>query len=85
MRNILNYRYGTLFTGKEIKDWCQDQVENSRDHKKEAKYIISHYGLIDNVLYRSIPVWNFVTGTRENNYYITGFERMSKDEKRESN
>ena len=78
MRNILSYQYGTIFTGKEITDWCQDQLDNNRGNKKEAKRILAHYGFIDNVLYRSIPVKDYHTGHSENYYNTIGFERLSK-------
>lgn len=36
MKNILSYKSGTLFYGKEIKEWIRYQIENETSHYKEA-------------------------------------------------
>ena len=51
MRNIFSYKEGSLFSGKEIKDFCKDQIENRKSHAKEAKRIYFHYNLKDFTIY----------------------------------
>lgn len=40
MRNILSYQ-DKVFTGKEIKVWAQDQVNNNKSHKNMAEILLS--------------------------------------------
>lgn len=40
MRNILSIALGTQVTGKEINDWCWDQILNHRSHEDEAQRLI---------------------------------------------
>lgn len=51
MRNILSYKIGSAFSGKEIKDWCRYQIENKGSHFKEAKRLFQHYALDDTNFY----------------------------------
>lgn len=46
MRNILSYQFGTAFTGKEILDWANHQVENQTSHLKVGKTILRKFGNI---------------------------------------
>ena len=36
MKNILSYKLGTSFSGKEIKDWIRYNIENNTSHFKIA-------------------------------------------------
>lgn len=47
MKNILSYKQGTKFTGKEIIAWAKFQVENETSHKKQGIYILNHFSNID--------------------------------------
>ncbi len=43
MRNILSYQNGAVFTGKEIIDWANYQVDNKTSKKKYGTRILKHY------------------------------------------
>ena len=43
MKNILSYKKGTSFLGKEIKEWAKYNIENQTSHMKQAKYILEKY------------------------------------------
>jgi len=45
MKNIFSYKIGSVFTGKEIMDYCKSQLETCGSHLKEAKRIYLHYNL----------------------------------------
>ena len=62
MRNIFSYKEGSLFSGKEIKDFCKDQIENKKSHAKEAKRIYLHYNLKDFTIYALVRL-SFGPGT----------------------
>ena len=62
MRNIFSYKEGSLFSGKEIKDFCKDQIENKKSHVKEAKRIYLHYSLKDFTVYELVRL-SFGPGT----------------------
>lgn len=51
MRNILSYQNGQ-FTGEEITKWAQYQVENKTSHQKAGRYILNHYNLFPQKMYR---------------------------------
>lgn len=44
MKNILSFKPGTKFLGKEILDWARYQVENKTSHWKQGVKILSMYG-----------------------------------------
>ena len=46
MRNILSYEIGTQFTGQEILDWAQYQVNNKTSHKKQGEIILRRFNKI---------------------------------------
>ena len=52
MKNIFSYKLGSIFTGKEIMDYCKNQVQTNGSHSKEAKRIYLHYNLKDDKLYK---------------------------------
>lgn len=43
MKNILSFKCGTRFTGKEILDWANYQIENNTSHVVDATRILIHY------------------------------------------
>lgn len=43
MKNILSYQNWAMFTGKEILDWANYQVNNSTSKKKYAARILKYY------------------------------------------
>ena len=47
MRNILNEKQGTKFTGKEILDWANFQIENETSDKEEALVILDRFSNIE--------------------------------------
>ena len=51
MKNILSYKLGSTFTGKEIMDWCKYQIETKSSHLREAKRLYFHYNFNPNRMY----------------------------------
>ena len=43
MKNILSYQNGTIFTGKEIIDWANYQVNNKTSKSKYGLRIMKYY------------------------------------------
>ena len=43
MKNILSYQNGTIFTGKEIIDWANYQVNNKTSKSKYGLRILKYY------------------------------------------
>ena len=76
MKNILSYKNGSIFTGKEINDWCKDQIKNLRGNIKEAKRIYLHYSFIDNAKYKLTRVKDWHTGYSTCSFHTLGFERI---------
>ena len=46
MRNILSYQPDMKFTGREIIEWSNFQVENKTSHMKQGEYILKHFNLL---------------------------------------
>ena len=44
MKNILSYKPGTHFSGKEILDWAKYQIENKTSHYAQGKRVMRLYG-----------------------------------------
>ena len=44
MKNILSYQYPVTFSGKEIRDWANYQIQNNTSHKEQAERILKLYG-----------------------------------------
>lgn len=49
--NILSYKPGTIFTGKEIKDWINWHLEHENSHKKVAKKLKKYLNIEDDLHY----------------------------------
>lgn len=43
MKNILSYKSGTIFTGKEINDWLDFNLTNKTGQQKQAIFLNKHY------------------------------------------
>lgn len=43
MKNILSYQNGAVFTGKEIIDWANYQVDNKTSKSKYGSRILRYY------------------------------------------
>lgn len=43
MKNILSYQPGTVFTGKEIKDWIDFHISRQTSHTKQALHMQQEY------------------------------------------
>lgn len=43
MKNILSYQSGAVFTGKEIIDWANFQVDNKTSKSKYGARILKYY------------------------------------------
>lgn len=46
MKNILSYKSGTVFSGKEIKDWIEYHITHQTSHTKQAIYLQKYHGNI---------------------------------------
>lgn len=46
MRNILSYKPGTKFSGKEILNWANFQVKHHTSHYKQGRKILHCFGNI---------------------------------------
>lgn len=68
MKNIFSYKEGSRFSGKEINDFCKDQIENNKSHAKEAKRIYFHYSLKDFTVYELVRL-SFGPGTDQCRIY----------------
>ena len=79
MRNIFSYKLDSIFTGKEIIDYCKYQIQNNGSHAKEAKRIYLHYNLKDDKLYK-LDRLPFGPGTDPCRYCAEklGFVRLNK-------
>ena len=51
MKNILSYKLGTIFTGKEIKDWIKYHTERNTSKTRVAKRMTKFLNLDDNEKY----------------------------------
>ena len=51
MKNLLSYQHGIKFTGREIKEWIQYQIDNKTSHYKEAMHMKKYDNITDDVLY----------------------------------
>ena len=69
--NVLSVKPGTVLSGKQINDWCLDQVKYRRSHWKEAKRLLSknYKNDVDYVAVRMITNSGFDTDTRL--YFVT--------------
>ena len=77
MLNPLSVQYGQEVSGKDINEWCRDQIENNGSHLKDAKRLMSkHYR--DDVMYRL--VWKAETAGCPIGHTIL-FERADRYEK----
>ena len=70
MRNILSLVLGTQVTGKEINDWCWDQILNHRSHEAEAQRLIKK-NYRDDHQYEAIRITPHECGPTK-----MGFERV---------
>ena len=68
MKNILSYKEDSIFTGQEIIDFCQNQIEVRGSHFKEAKRIYLHYNFKPNSFYQ-LKYLSFGPGTDSCRYY----------------
>ena len=44
MPNILSFKCGTCFWGREILQWCEEQIREHTSHEKEATRLWKRYG-----------------------------------------
>ena len=41
MLNPLSIEVGQKITGREINEWCKDQIKNQKSHRRQAEYLLS--------------------------------------------
>lgn len=70
MKNILSYKRGSLFSGKEILEWAYYQIKNNTSHKKQANMILKYFPNISPNHYYLIQTRYEGTGTNEIKYRI---------------
>ena len=51
MKNILSYPIGTLFLGREIKEWISYNLKNKTSHTKQARYLRKYLNVHDDENY----------------------------------
>ena len=72
MKNILSYKLGTVFKGREIKDWILYHTNNETSKSKIAKRM-TEYLTIDN------DEWYYLwkdpnAGSRANDYLVARYD-----------
>ena len=55
MRNILSYQYGAIFTGKEINEFIEYNINNNTSHKKDSIRLMKQFIFKDDCYYCSYP------------------------------
>ena len=55
MRNILSYQYGAIFTGKEINEFIEYNINNNTSHKKDSIRLMKQFIFKDDCCYCSYP------------------------------
>jgi len=56
MRNILSYQTGSRFSGKEINEFCEEQLRNHGSHYHEAHHLYMHYTFKDSRTYELVHI-----------------------------
>lgn len=51
MKNILSYKLGTIFSGKEIKEWIKYHTENQTSKTDVAKKMVKYLDIADDEKY----------------------------------
>lgn len=51
MKNIISYKIGTKFSGKEIKEWINYHINNKTSHTKQAQCMKKFLNLKDDEVY----------------------------------
>lgn len=51
MKNILSYPVGTLFRGREIKEWIDYHMNHETSHTREAKHLQRYLSCQDDEIY----------------------------------
>lgn len=51
MKNILSYQAGTIFSGREIKQWAFHHYLNHTSHERNAKRILNKFIIKDDRYY----------------------------------
>jgi hypothetical protein len=54
MDNIMNYQSGSLFFGKELNYWCEEQMRTHGSQEAIARSIYLHFTFRDETLYRLV-------------------------------
>lgn len=73
MLNPLSLQLGQSITGKEINDWCRDQIENNKSHRKQAEFLLTKHYRDDRIYYKSYKV-ETAGGVKP---YVIVFDRCS--------
>ena len=53
MLNPLSLQMGQTCSGKEINDWCKDQIVNNKSHQKIARFLLSKSYKDDRIYYKT--------------------------------
>lgn len=78
MLNPLSVQYGQCISGKEINDWCHDQIENNGSHVRDAKRLLAK-NYCDDLMY--CLSWKVETSGVPMRHTIE-FDRIDKYKKR---
>lgn len=75
MLNPLSLQLGQKITGKEINDWCYDQIENNKSHRKQAEFFLTKHYKDDRMYYKTYKA-ETAGGVKP---YVIVFERCEKE------
>lgn len=60
MKNILSYKPGTKFFGKEILEWAQYQIDHNTSKRKQGQKIMNRFSNLNpNCEYKIYSDWYF--------------------------
>ena len=75
MLNPLSLQVGQRITGKEINDWCRDQIENNKSHRKQAEFFLTKHYRDDRIYYKTYKA-ETAGGVKP---YVIVFDRCEKE------
>ena len=69
MKNILSYKLGTIFSGREIKEWIKYHIENQTSKTNIAKRMMKYLNIADNEKYY-LSKGNYLSSASFNEYIV---------------
>ena len=69
-RNIISYKLGTRFTGREIKDWIQYHLDNETSHTKVANTMRDYLNRLEDDVMYYLYKENYKSSENYNEYLV---------------